>query len=204
MPARRPLLAALVGAATTTLTGCLGTNDSRTDPPRRSSPPTNGSVDEPSTTPVPTPPDDCSARYRPTVEATAPDVDPVPYPDLPSDLDERSARTFATAFERAWRHNDALRDRPSVDRITADVSAGDVTALGGGDGFVVETSATVGFTYTSTSTPGTPTPEPTAVAGTSGRLRSRYLVTERFARRVVDTNATPAAVGDGTLVACSE
>lgn len=198
MPSRRTLLTALVGTTVTTLAGCLGTNDSAATRSPQSPTPTEHTSDTPTATPLSTP-EDCSDRYRPTARMPDTSADPLPYPDLPSELDEESAKTFATTFERAWRHNDALHDRPSVDRVTVDVSSEGVTAHDSGAGYVVETSATVGVTYTGTPRSGTPT----AVAGTSGRLWSRYLVTERFTRRVEDTNASPAPPAEGTLVVCT-
>lgn len=208
MPARRSLLAAIAGTTLTALAGCLGTDDSSTNrspessQPAQSSTAPSASTDHPTDTSTATrlpTPEDCSDRYRPTVRASDASVDPLPSPDLPSELDEGSAESFATAFDRAWRHNAALRDQRSVDRITVDVSSEGATAHDSGTGYVVATSATVGYTFA-----GTPPSEtPTAVPGPSGRLRSRYLVTERFARRVEDTNATPAAPAEGTLVACS-
>lgn len=202
MPSRRSLLTAVAGTATTVLTGCLDTDGSQAN---QSSQPTSTeqTTSTATTKPAPTPPDDCSERYRPTVQATGTSVDPLSYPVLPSTLDEETATAFATDFERAWWHNEVLEDRPTVGEIGVDVSVARVTVLDGATGFIVETTATVEFTYTATPQSNTPTVEPTEMAGTSGRLVSRYLVTDQFARRVEDTNASPAPPSEGTLVACA-
>ncbi|MWG35833.1 hypothetical protein [Halomarina oriensis] len=202
MPARRSLLTAIAGTTATVLTGCLDTDGSQPNQSSQSTP-TEQATGTATATSLPAL-EDCSDRYRPTVRAPDTGVDPLPYPDLPTDLEEGSAKTFATAFERAWWHNEVRHDRPEVGRITVDVSTVSVTTHESGTGFVVETSGTVGFTYTATPQSGTPTAEPTEVAGTSGRVRSRYLVTERFARRAEDTNASPVPPAEGTLVACVE
>ncbi|MFD1512098.1 hypothetical protein [Halomarina rubra] len=189
MPARRSLLTAVAGATATMLAGCLASND----PPADASP---SSAPSPTPTPVSTPPGDCSALELPDANPSDHGVESLPYPDLPSELDDERAATFAKQFERAWWHNDVLDDRSAVGNLGVTVLVDDVAPRSDGVGFVVTTSGEFVFDYPPGNESGT------ATSGLGVLPTTRYLVTGRFALRTGASDSTAAA--DGTLVACSE
>lgn len=134
-----------------------------------------------------TPTGPCTVDSHPTPDATGSEVEPVEYPDRPSRLSLETVRSFISAFEESYIHNEALTERGNVTYLETYVD--DVTVTRHGDGYVIRLSSYTNGGTLQQEGDGTPitihwdgAPQPRA-----------YLLTEdRLVRGSFDRQTTPA------------
>lgn len=174
---RRTLLAVVVG---TGLGGCL--NATR-----------GGSSPTPTRTPTPTPDPECPETLdRPAPETASGEVEPTPYPEPPTALTVESVRSYAVAFERAYRRNAVVASNANLTDVGVDTPERV-------DAERTDAGVRVGIRYTYYYFTGDEVAD-------SPAIDVAYLVTDRLVYRVEsESYETPEGGMDpksGAIVAC--
>ena len=171
--------------------GCLSAVGPGTSSPGTESP-------DPTETPYPTPAAECDAYERETVDPYRDDVEPSPFPELPSNRTAASVESHVVAFEEAYSRNEALfEDSKRVATYTQDVSVRRVNGT-----WVVDL---VSVTNTWAQGPPTDGETATVVHGDGPRVPVRYhLSDDGLYRNELDYDETPVPGEYGRAVACYE
>lgn len=188
---RREVLATTGIALSTVLGGCLTGSSNNSDQPSSPSTSTSDrsiSVQTPSKGEC-----ESSTRLRPTPDSSRTKQ----YPTIPESLTVSTAKTFATAFERAYQYNSKL---PEYGGIEIDLKVPEWAISQTQGGYTVGIDSRVQFDNTETSTTSS-TPLPSGFFEVS----VWYYLTNRFALRDDPTNeglqkgSTPNLTGADTI-----
>lgn len=126
--------------------------------------------------------DSCTASEPPKPSNAA--GTPRSYPSKPDELTAETVVSFAAAYEKAYRYNEALAEYPDKMGRTndADISIQEPTADAADGGYAVEVSGQVNYQILdATETPETPTETPLPMAHQP--FETAYVVTDRRLRR---------------------
>lgn len=205
---RRATLTVALPTVLVLLSGCSTTGSRRTSVPEPNSPTdlgtstTTGGSDSPTTDSygIETPaPGDCNPRQPPTVTPTDEGLEPKSYPTYPETIDEKSAGTFAEAYEHAYRHDEFVFQRANAGYDELQVPLGAVRTFAHRDGFVVRVDGELLFADEE-QPDGAGTPAPSG----EQPFASWFYLTDQFALRNgfdrgLPEDAEPTFAGAATI-----
>ena len=160
---------------------------------------------------VVTPPDECSVEPRPQPTPTKEELQPKTYPTYPEQLSLESAREFAVAFERAYQHNDFLKNEfiEGTDEIDINIGVPENEYEEFSNGYTIHVTGELKTSDTKRShNNSSETPSETAAPSLDEPFDISFYLTERFALRK-SGDATTSTISDvntqfedATVVVC--